>query len=85
MTPAHLRVRTEAERLLKDSPVAIVADCQLGPEVKEWLPKPPVIIGVATQAGSLVLEVDASEYDGLGLARWMIAQGGQAPLTEPCG
>ena len=80
MTPAQLRVRDQAEKLLTlkpDVPVAIVADCQLGPEVKEWLPKPPVIIGVATQAGSLVLEVDAAEYSGTDLAQLVLKHGGK--------
>ena len=82
VTPAQLRVRDQAEKLLAFKPgvpAAIVADCQLAPEVKEWLPRPPVIIGVATQAGSLVLEVDADEYSGTDLAQLVLKYGGKEP------
>lgn len=82
MTPAQLRVRDQAEKLLAFKPgvpVAIVADCQLGPEVKEWLPKPPVIIGVAIATHCFVLEVPVAEYDGAALSRWIMKMGGKVP------
>lgn len=78
MTPAHLRVRTEAELALKPGQrFAIVTDCQLAGEQPELYSKrphlrPPVLIGLATQNVSLVLEVPAVEYDAQKLREWFL-------------
>lgn len=78
MTPAHLRVRTEAELALRPGQqFAIATDCRLAgerPEIQSKRPhlRPPVLIGLATQNVSLVLEMPAVEYDARKLHAWFM-------------
>ena len=76
MTPAHLRIRADAEAALKSGgSFGLATDLQQGhsePEVYAKRPHlaPPVLLGVALPSVSFVLEVPRQDYDPRRLAEW---------------